>query len=313
MNIVDLILVIVVLLAVWSSIIRGFIASLGGLIVWVGTLAITLWLYRYLTSIFENQLGSNVWAATLILLVLLLFVTVLCSSLVNRAFAAIPTTVHRYTLNKIFGFLPGLIVGLLYAATLSWIFLLLPVSGWLTSQTRDSQFAQTLSRPFAEFAQQMATALGNPVSRMINDPGSTEYITLPFSVEDATPRPDLESEMLNYLNAERVKHGLSPLAFDEELLPVARQHAQDMFARSYFSHISPEEETPFDRIRKANIPFLTAGENLAIAQTLALAHDGLMDSPGHRANILQQAFGRVGIGVLDGGVYGLMVVQKFRN
>lgn len=63
----------------------------------------------------------------------------------------------------------------------------------------------------------------------------------------------------------------------------------------------------------ANIRFVVAGENLALAQNLLLAHDGLMNSPGHRANILREAFGRVGIGILDGGIYGLMVTQKFRN
>jgi uncharacterized protein YkwD len=86
-----------------------------------------------------------------------------------------------------------------------------------------------------------------------------------------------------------------------------------MFARSYFSHISPEGATPFDRIRKAEISFLTAGENLALAQSLHLAHTGLMNSPGHKANILHKSFGRVGIGILDGGIYGIMVTQNFRN
>lgn len=144
-------------------------------------------------------------------------------------------------------------------------------------------------------------------------PNSSESVTLPFSVTAAEPRSDLEEEMLRLINEEREKAGLSPLKYDKELRPVARAHSADMFARSYFSHISPEGKSPFDRIREANIRFLTAGENLAIAQTLLLAHEGLMNSPGHRANILRPAFGRVGIGILDGGVYGLMVTQKFRN
>jgi uncharacterized protein YkwD len=86
-----------------------------------------------------------------------------------------------------------------------------------------------------------------------------------------------------------------------------------MFARSYFSHISPEGLEPFDRMHQAKVRFFSAGENLALAQTLPSAHQGLMNSPGHRANILRPAYGRVGIGVLDGGRYGLMVTQNFRN
>ena len=94
---------------------------------------------------------------------------------------------------------------------------------------------------------------------------------------------------------------------------VARAHSKDMFTRGYFAHNTPEGKTPFDRMRAANIVFTAAGENLALAQTLEIAHNNLMNSPGHRANILQPAFGRLGIGVLDGGFYGLMISQEFRN
>jgi uncharacterized protein YkwD len=86
-----------------------------------------------------------------------------------------------------------------------------------------------------------------------------------------------------------------------------------MFARGYFSHVTPEGRSPFDRMEAAGVSFRTAGENLALAPTLRIAHTGLMNSPGHRANILRPAFGRLGIGVMDGGPRGLMVTQNFRN
>jgi uncharacterized protein YkwD len=86
-----------------------------------------------------------------------------------------------------------------------------------------------------------------------------------------------------------------------------------MFARSYFAHETPESRDPFDRMREAKVSFLTAGENLALAPTVQVAHAGLMNSPGHRANILRPQFGRVGIGIMDGGIRGLMVTQNFRN
>nr|WP_317169283.1 CAP domain-containing protein [Mucilaginibacter humi] len=79
------------------------------------------------------------------------------------------------------------------------------------------------------------------------------------------------------------------------------------------SHTTPEGLDPFDRMRNDGVRFLTAGENIAITQTLPMAHTGLMNSPGHRANILNPAFGRLGIGILDAGWYGLMITQAFRN
>jgi uncharacterized protein YkwD len=119
--------------------------------------------------------------------------------------------------------------------------------------------------------------------------------------------------MLEMLNAERTRRGLRPLHPDPALTQVARAHSRDMLARGYFSHTSPDHADPFDRLRLAHVAFLTAGENLALAPDLQTAHDGLMNSPGHRANILRPQFGRVGIGVLDAGRHGLMVTQDFRN
>jgi uncharacterized protein YkwD len=66
-------------------------------------------------------------------------------------------------------------------------------------------------------------------------------------------------------------------------------------------------------MHQSNVQFLTAGENLALAPTLSVAHTGLMNSPGHRANILRAQFGRVGIGIIDGGMRGFMVSHEFRN
>jgi uncharacterized protein YkwD len=115
------------------------------------------------------------------------------------------------------------------------------------------------------------------------------------------------------VNQERQQAGLRPLVPDPAMTELARRHSADMFARGYFAHDTPEGLSPFDRMNKANIRFLTAGENLALAPTLQVAHTGLMNSPGHRANILQRDFGRVGIGIMDGGMRGLMVSQEFRN
>ncbi len=56
-----------------------------------------------------------------------------------------------------------------------------------------------------------------------------------------------------------------------------------------------------------------AGENLAYASTLAEAHRGLMNSPSHRDAILNKSFGRIGIGVIDGGKSGLMISQEFKD
>jgi uncharacterized protein YkwD len=119
--------------------------------------------------------------------------------------------------------------------------------------------------------------------------------------------------MLVLVNLERTKRGLKALKPDPEMAVVARKHSIDMFRRGYFSHYTPEKKDPFDRMKEDKVRFLTAGENLALARNLNMAHEGLMNSPGHRANILQPSFGRLGIGIVDGGIHGIMVTQNFRN
>jgi uncharacterized protein YkwD len=86
-----------------------------------------------------------------------------------------------------------------------------------------------------------------------------------------------------------------------------------MFVKGYFSHVNTEGKNPFQRMKDASISFGTAGENIALAQTVEIAHTNLMNSPGHKANILNPAFKRLGIGILDGGFHGLMITQDFRD
>jgi uncharacterized protein YkwD len=119
--------------------------------------------------------------------------------------------------------------------------------------------------------------------------------------------------MLELVNGERARAGLQALVADERLRQVARAHSLEMFQLDYFSHTSPTAGSPFDRMHAAGIQFLVAGENLAYAPNVEIAHQGLMNSPGHRANILRPEFGRVGIGVLRSPAQGSMFTQDFTN
>ena len=86
-----------------------------------------------------------------------------------------------------------------------------------------------------------------------------------------------------------------------------------MFNKSYFSHYTPDGKSPFDRMKAAGVQYLTAGENLAYAPNVEIAHQGLMNSPGHRENILRPEFGKLGVGVIDGGLSGEMFCQEFSD
>ncbi len=156
-------------------------------------------------------------------------------------------------------------------------------------------------------------ALNETLTFLTVKPESNETINLGFTVSTTTIDEVGEVQMLSMVNHERVTAGLQPLVMNEPLQSLGRTYAQDMFVRGYFSHYNPEGQSPFDRMEKANISFLHAGENLALAPSVELAMQGLMNSPGHRANILSPNFNKVGIGVLDGGIYGKMFTQEFTD
>ncbi|HEY3368866.1 MAG TPA: CAP domain-containing protein [Symbiobacteriaceae bacterium] len=120
-----------------------------------------------------------------------------------------------------------------------------------------------------------------------------------------------EQQMLTSVNGERAKAGLAPLQADPALTKVARLKSQDMAANHYFSHQSPTYGSPFDMMKKFGITYRTAGENIAGNPSVAGAHTSLMNSPGHRANILNAKYTKVGIGIVKGGQYGMMFTQEF--
>ncbi|ANC76015.1 hypothetical protein ABE65_003975 [Fictibacillus phosphorivorans] len=122
-----------------------------------------------------------------------------------------------------------------------------------------------------------------------------------------------EQQMLNLVNQEREKQGLPALKADPELTKVARVKAKDMIDNNYFDHNSPTYGSPFDMMKKFGVDYNTAGENLAGNSSVEGAHTSLMNSQGHRENILKSEYTSVGIGVVDGGQYGKMFVQMFKG
>ena len=316
LNLVDLVLVAVMAASLWGGWRRGLAAGAAELATLVASAAFALAAYR-LPARWLGGEGFGVWAMPLAFLGSFLVARVVLGLLAGRLLAALPAHAHQHRANRVLGLLPGAANGLIHAAIVAALLLALPLFDGLTLQARESALAQRLSRP-AQWLEARLSPIVDPATRatlgrLTVRPGSRETIQLPFQVAQPRPRPDLEARMLELVNAERAAAGLRPLRADADLTQVARRHSADMFARGYFSHITPEGRDPFERMRSAELRFVAAGENLALARSLQQAHDGLMDSPGHRANILRPAFGRLGVGVLDGGVRGLMVTQNFRN
>ncbi len=142
-----------------------------------------------------------------------------------------------------------------------------------------------------------------------------------------TGEAEAEELMLELVNAARAEEGLAPLVMDPAFTQVARQHSWEMITLDYFSHESPVpgSETVPQRVANAGLSEVWVGENIG-ADYRSGAYDwtaltrstfeGLMDSPPHRANILDPDFNRVGIGIVHGSrgdLEGIHVTEVFTS
>lgn len=222
-----------------------------------------------------------------------------------------------YLRRSVAGFL-SLLYGFLTVFVMMSIFASLTLPGIMTAQVEKSRFGSFVkSDPirtndrFKEIFGGMITAALKDFSFMDIKTGSDEKIDLGFQALEVTVDAEAEERMLAMVNEERAARGLKQLTMNEEARRAARDYGQYLFKNGIFSHIDLEGKGPGDRMKNYNVTFMMAGENLAYAPGLEEAHRGLMESKGHRENILHPFFGRVGIGVIDGGSYGKIFVQEF--
>lgn len=128
-----------------------------------------------------------------------------------------------------------------------------------------------------------------------------QIITIPSKDAQVS---EYESEVIRLVNEIRVKNGLNALKEDWELSRVARYKSQDMKDNKYFSHTSPVYGTPFEMMKNFGITYRSAAENIAKGQSTPQAVvNAWMNSSGHRANILNSTYNKIGVGYVKSGNY----------
>ncbi|HYP41193.1 MAG TPA: CvpA family protein [Chloroflexia bacterium] len=326
----DLLVIGVVIFSAFLATRRGFVAvmlSLGGFVL---ALVVAFNFFLPVADLLTQQFGwALVWTRPLAFVGLWVLSQAIFEAIERLVIWRMGYRLRESQTNRLLAIIPGAVQGILVSAVILTLLALTPqtsnnrnvilksaLGGKLVSATLaverplEGIFGPAAREALGFITVAPPTGTGRPGEQEVV---GKEGIQLEFTVDDATADPDNETAMLALVNQERTSRGLNALEMDPELRLVARAHADDMFKRGYFAHDTPEGVDPFDRMRDANIVFGLAGENLALAPTLDIAHNGLMNSPGHRANILKDGFNKVGIGVLDGGIYGKMWVQEFSD
>ena len=297
---------------------RGFIKDFASLVALGLALFLASLYYANFGALITSWLGLSAgFAGSIGFFVIWFLVELVYYVLIIWLYDKVPEGTRESPLNKWAGILPAGLRGILFVWFTVNLFLLLPFTGFIGDQFHGSFVSKILTKDNVALGNYLGKTFGPGDSDAIGfltvKPQSSETIQLGYTTKDVTTDTAAEKEMLVDLNKERSDGGLSPLVLDEKLSKIAEEHCQDMFARGYFSHVTPDGITPFARMDKAGIIYLIAGENLALAPTETAAMTGLMNSAGHKANILSADYGKVGIGVIDGGIHGKMFAQEFTN
>lgn len=228
-----------------------------------------------------------------------------------------PITIKESVWNKYLAIIPAMIKGVLFITIIMILVVAMPIDQQKKKFFTESGIGQLTLSYAVKGEAQLEQIFGGAANYAIATQGAyqakDEATMLKFSTTNMTIDLVAEKYILDKVNEERAKVGGSALTVDPLIRNVARAHARDMLIRGYFAHDSLDGETLFMRYSNANVSFISAAENIALAPSQELVHLGLMNSEKHKRNMLAPEYTRVGIGVLNAGQYGLMVVEDFAN
>ncbi|MBU2632795.1 CvpA family protein [Patescibacteria group bacterium] len=324
LNWLDILIVIILLFYAMEGFALGILASLLDLVGFIVAFVIGLTFYGFFASLlirffnmpqgFSNAIGFFIAAffAKILLVFILKKITRTVSLYIKTAFESASI---KY-LYGLLGVIPGILSGVILVAFILTMIIALPLSPFLKKATTESLIGSEMVAKTQGFSKDINGIFGGAVNDALSfitiQPKSEETVSLNFKIEGKINK-EAEQKMFTVVNNEREKRKLNKLLLDDSLVDVGRKHCKDVLKRGYFSHYTLEKFSPFDRMAQDDIAYVYAGENLALAPNTKLAMDGLMKSKGHRENILSENFGTIGIGAIDGGIYGIMFCQEFTD
>lgn len=313
----DILILIIIGFAAVNGLQRGFMLGMFDLVALGGAILVGARLAGWLAEPLRERGIPDPLAAS----AGFLFASVVCYAVIGLAIRILLSPLNAFGsgtalgwVNGVLGLIPGAIRGAALAAIVVLGLSAMPRELGVTGGLADSRFAQPLSVAGREALSAGLNWTGVDPSTLglPNDFVASGTDRLPFSgVTEVDVDREAEDRLFTLLNQERAAAGLQPLEADTALAGVGRRHAREMFRLGFFSHVSPTSGGLEERLADAGLQTALFAENIALAPTADLAHEGLMNSPPYRANILNPGFTRVGISALHSDDHGLMVTENF--
>ena len=318
MNWIDFIIVLVFLVFAFEGWRQGFFLQVFNILGFLTALILSLTFYPPIAAVLDKLFHLPKIAANPIgFLLIWLLSESLFFVLLAKLFKKFLAVFGDLFVNKYFGFVPAVVNASLFLAFALLFVVSLPIKPDIKRDVYDSKLGSILVSGATVLEKPLNNVFG-PIAKqsltfLTIKPEDESSIDLQFTQNELAVDFESERAMFALVNEERQRFGVRSLEWSENLAKVGRNHSKDMFVRGYFSHFSPEGKDLGNRLDEAGIDYLAAGENLALAPSVSRAHTGLINSPGHKRNILDPSFGKIGIGVVDGGIYGKMFTQVFTD
>lgn len=319
MNLVDFIIIFLIILAVFDGWRSGFLVLIVDLIAFAAGVALAFAFGLRLGELLSHWLPMSVGLRPFFGFAILFLVTTIGVRLASRPLnkLLIARSPSLGAVNHGAGAALNFAKQVFALSVSLNILLFLPVVPYVRKEIQRSRLAPSflVSKPFAEdlIARIVAPAVYETEDFLTTKTVSDKSVVINTPIVGLVDDHDAERAMYLAVNQERADRGILPLTWNDRLAQVARLQSRDMWRRQYFAHTNPDGADPFARLHQAGISYLVAGENLALAPSTPIAHQGLMDSPEHKDNILSPDYGQIGIGVVRNGLYGAMYTQEFTN
>lgn len=317
-NWVDLVIILILAYYAFNALRYGFLGIVSDFLAFLASFLISLRVYKYTALFLKSNFNlADSFNNALAFIVTSLILELLLSYLFDYAVSQLPEKIRKSNFNKFLGLIPALAEGFIMVAFVVTAIAVLPVNLQIKKDISESKLGGIVLKGATGLEKEINNIFGGVVNDALTyftiEPDSKSTIQLKNGIDHLSYDHDSEIKMFAMVNQERAKVGAPSLTWSPKIVGVAEAYAMDMWQRHYFSHYSPEGKNVGDRLVATGIPYTYAGENLALAPTLQSAMTGLMNSSGHRANILEVKFKTVGIGVVDNGIYGKIFVQEFTN
>lgn len=317
-NWVDLVIIVILLYYVFEAFRYGLWSIVIDFVSFLGSLLLSLFTYKYIATLLKSNFNlplsfANAFGFVVSAILLEIILGYMFTYLIRK----LPKKVLEFKYNKFIALIPSLGEGLILVAFLLTAVIALPVLPQVKKDVTASKIGRFILKETSGLEAEINKIFGGVVNDSLTyftiEPKSNQTINLGNGIDHLSYDHESETKMFSDVNNERTNRGLTALTWSPKIVGVAEAYAWDMWVRHYFSHYNPEGKTVADRFTATGISWTVVGENLALAPTEATAMTGLMNSPEHKANILDTQFHTIGIGVVDNGIYGKIFVQEFSN